>query len=223
MKVYSIYQSIDGEVNAWGSGRLTTFVRLFGCNLRCSYCDTMYAVDPEEGTFVNKTVSEVVDICLLASPRKVTITGGEPLLQKKEVVDFINILTFEDFKVSIETNGTLPIPEVSNRSLVSWVVDYKLPSSGCYDKMKDENFLTLTDNDFIKFVIFNKEDFKCALDFRSRMQDKIKTNWAFGPVHGKLSVDQLLNWLLEEGYGDELINVQLHKLIWPDCGEQEER
>ncbi len=123
MNVTEIFTSIDGEVNHFGQGVMTTFIRLAGCNLACSYCDTPKAHHAGKQMTIPTILLNVIEL----GCRKITITGGEPLLQAEETLPLIDILTTEGYDVSIETNGTLYIPLSYIRyENVSWVVDYKL-------------------------------------------------------------------------------------------------
>ena len=105
IKINEIFTSIDGEVNRYGQGGLTTFIRLAGCNLQCSYCDTKQAQAMDTG--VDMTIDEITERIEVS---KVTITGGEPLCQKDELIELINSLCFTDIRVTVETNGSLIIP-----------------------------------------------------------------------------------------------------------------
>ena len=232
LNVNEIFRSIDGEVNHWGQGALTTFIRLQGCNLSppCSYCDTKYAQDP------NKIVHEstIPDIMKIIDNKddqndliqqKVTITGGEPLLQCREVVKLIERLVYEEFNVSIETNGTILIPRgmLSRPACIqqiSWVIDYKLstPHKVCID-----NFWNATSQDWIKFVIEAPEDFQCAVDVaQSLISGGCKARIAFSPVT-KNNNTQQAQWLAEKIIEKQLwnitLNLQIHKLIWPNKSE----
>ena len=103
MKIRSIFTSVDGEINDFHQGRLSVFVRLAGCNLNCSYCDTKYAQSIKAGT--EKSISEIVSNVCKFNLDKVTITGGEPLLQADEVKILIKELSTKGKKITIETNG----------------------------------------------------------------------------------------------------------------------
>jgi len=168
LNVCSIFNSIDGEYNCFdGAGQLTTFIRLKGCNLSCGYCDTAYSQSPTPENWM--TINEIIEQVHF---KKVTITGGEPLLQQEAVNKLCVKLMWKHpihyCKISIETNGSIKIDNTC-RSKEVWentryVVDYKLPSSGMNKHMKDEVFQDLRQIDVIKFVIANDYDYKYAKD-----------------------------------------------------------
>ena len=219
--LYSIFDSLDGEISAFHQGALTTFIRFSGCNIHCGYCDTVYALKKNDGRKVS--LDQLTKELFQDRPnlKKVTITGGEPLLQL-ELDRFIDILLDKSIKISIETNGTrAPIERFLNLPEVCWVVDFKLLSSGERNRMNPKSFNKLTENDFVKFVIFNLDDTYEALQVAQLLRsDGCKAKFAFSPVHSKLSPDSLFKWLMEFGSGDEIINLQLHKYIWPDSKEE---
>ena len=214
MKLYSIFPSIDGEVNYYGQGSLTTFVRFAGCNLRCGYCDTKYANSEDKGK--EKTVNEIINLIEKIGIKKVTITGGEPLIQnRKEMQDLIEKLQDKEYKITIETNGSIDnylmpyIPYECNL-----VVDYKLPSSGMEKSMKKNLFYNLTHCDFVKFVIGTVEDFNAA----NRKMNEFKENgclakFAFAPNHDTLIPKELIKWMMECKMQDVILNIQLHKYL----------
>lgn len=209
MRVYSIFDSIDGEVNGFHQGGLTTFVRLAGCSLGCEYCDTRYAWKKDSGN--EMSIDDVLK--QLHSAKKVTITGGEPLEQKEAVFELINCLNNLGIKVSVETNGSIPL---GSRffSLARWVVDYKLPSSKVQERLMKFNFENLRQIDFVKFVIQHHNDFQFANQVRKNLCEKgCKANFAYSPVFGVLDPKILISWLYTEGPRDSVINLQLHKYL----------
>ena len=221
MLVNSIFNSIDGEVNYYGQGMLTTFIRLQGCNLNCSYCDTSQAQDKTKAPF-KMTPTEIVKEVHRLQGNKVTITGGEPLEQRKELIRLVEIFNRTrgyDFRVTIETNGSKSLKGISD--MTSWVVDYKLPSSGMERFMNHEAFSYLGQQDVVKFVIQNKEDFNKAIQtIEEIFGDFGKTDefpvFAFSPVYKKITPAQLLSWLNETSIPKlykTALNIQLHKII----------
>ena len=217
MKIYEIFVSLDGEVNAFHQGCITTFIRLAGCNLRpgCTYCDTQYAMDPDSGT--EMPVGEIVAKVKELGGNKVTITGGEPLMQAVELFSLTKKLWHEHFKISVETNGTyLPI----GCGVGSWVVDFKLPSSGNYDKMKHDIFVDLTKLDYVKFVIMDENDYLTAIREKNYLQSiGCHANFAFSPMFGPQATPineikhKLVEWLIRDKVFDAIVNVQIHKLL----------
>lgn len=174
LNVQAIFDSIDGEANAFdGAGQLTTFLRLKGCNLNCSYCDTQYAQSsrPENRMSVDEIIQQI-------HFKKITITGGEPMLQWKNLgpllLKLLSSVRMHGCQITIETNGSVEIPPWESGCEFNWVwnyakglryvVDYKLPSSGMEDKMISETFKNLCADDVIKFVIANERDYARACE-----------------------------------------------------------
>jgi len=222
MDICSIFESIDGEVNAFGQGIFTVFVRLAKCNLRCSYCDTTFSFD--KGTIMS--VDDVVESIESFGIHKVTITGGEPLLQRNEVELLLDKLILKGYNISIETNGSQPvIPEYAFHDNVCWVYDYKLPSSKMQDKMNNSHFVDLRDTDYVKFVINDATDFKEAMRIHRILVNDMNciANFAYSPVHDVFDPADLVKNLPSDLRDGTFINLQLHKLIWPHCGVDEER
>lgn len=212
MKIYEIFLSIDGEVNYFHQGCFTTFIRFAGCNFLenpCKYCDTKYALKLSGGK--EMSVDGVVDEVKKLKCKKITITGGEPLLQKKEFEQLTSKLWYEGFKISVETNGSFP---PSAYGIGSWIVDFKLPSSGNSSQMKDENFICLSSSDFVKFVIMNENDYSEAIDVMSRLRKKgCRAKFAFSPVFGTGVEKNLISWLSQDALFDTIVNVQIHKFL----------
>ena len=221
MRVYSIFRSFDGEVNRFYQGTPSTFIRMSGCGLRCKYCDTVYAQRKNSGK--NLSVDQVIDKVKLFETKKVTITGGEPLLQKEELLKLVSKLHSLDFQISIETNGSILLPCFSSEFNGCWVMDYKLPSSGQGKKMVLANFERLGINDFVKFVIMNRQDYLTALVLIKQFETKmVKPNIAFSPVLGhRMNPKILAEWMIEDKV-EAIYNLQIHKFIWPNVGEGEE-
>lgn len=209
LNVYSIFTSIDGEVSAFGQGRLSTFVRLAGCNLICSYCDTKYAQHPIEGEIIS--IDSIMENIKERKVNKVTITGGEPLLQDN-VFELTSRLYKEEIDVSIETNGSI-IP--FGNSVGSFIVDYKLPSSGMHEHMLTEAFTNLRQCDFIKFVIKNMLDYARAVKFAKEIRTTNKNvRFAFSLLkENPIEVKSLIELLIQDGIKDAYVNVQIHKLL----------
>jgi len=127
IKMHSIFESISGEAGFFPQGTWCTFIRFQGCNLNCKWCDTPSARSPYEGVWMS-----IDQILLLCNNRHVLITGGEPLMQQKELVSLIHALTKRGHKVQVETNGSYKIPTGPK---AGWVVDHKCASSGMSDRM----------------------------------------------------------------------------------------
>ncbi len=205
MKVAEIFQSIDGEVNYWGQGTQSTFIRLGGCNLRCTYCDTKRTQDPEN-TYEEVSVANILR---QIETEKVTITGGEPLLQLEELNHLILNLITEGKKISIETNGTIIIPKyLFDNSNISMVIDFKIPYLGL---MEFQNFRKLRSQDFIKFPIENGNQFEIAVSYAKMLHSTSPVRITFSAVGFTQTV--LLEWLQKLKLDYIVFNVQLHKLL----------
>ena len=205
--VNEIFYSIQGE--SIHSGRPCIFVRLTGCNLRCSYCDTRYAY--EQG--VNMEITEIINRIAAHRCRLVEITGGEPLLQSQTPILIYRLLE-NGYEVMLETNGSLDISSVDGRCIK--IVDIKCPTSGESDKIDLGNLKRLGSKDQVKFVIGDRSDYKYAkVTMDSISPDFPEEQILFSPVSGGITPSQLAEWIL----GDSLnvrLHLQLHKIIWPD-------
>ena len=204
MKVCEIFTSIQGETSY--AGLPCTFVRMTGCNLRCSYCDTTYAYNEGSELSEEDILSEVrragIDI--------VEITGGEPLLQQG-VFSLIKRLSDERYKVLIETNGSMKIKEVDKRSVV--ILDIKTPGSRMTEKMDLSNIENIKSNDEMKFVITDKFDYDWAKEMIYRYKLAKRCRLLMSAAFGILSPENLARWMI----GDRLnarLNPQLHKYFF---------
>ena len=210
LKIFSIFPSIAGEVNCYHQGHLCTFIRFSGCQLNCNYCDTRYALSATSGK--EMSISEIIKEVKAIGIPKVTITGGEPLMQFDGFLELTRSLYMSNFQIVVETNGSFPC---NGYGVDCWVVDYKLPSSGCMDKMTPTAFSKLRASDFVKFVIMDRTDYLEALNVKEWIQDDIGSScqFAFSPVYGTLDPNTLIKWLMEDRIFDAIINAQLHKLL----------
>jgi len=205
--VNEIFYSIQGE--STHSGRPCIFVRLTGCNLRCSYCDTRYAYEQGVKMELTEIVSRIADYkCPL-----VEITGGEPLLQSKTPTLIYKLLE-NGYEVLMETNGSLDISGVDGRCIK--IVDIKCPTSGESDKNDMENLKRLRPKDQVKFVIENRIDYEYAKEtIDSNCPDFPEEQILFSPVSEGIAPSQLAKWILEDNLNVRL-HLQIHKIIWPD-------
>lgn len=204
LKVNEIFYSIQGESTF--AGLPCVFVRLSGCNLRCSYCDTRYAY--EEGS--NLSLDKIQEKVSCYNCDLVEITGGEPLLQN-ETVELANILVKQGKKVLVETNGTQDISVL--KSPIVRILDIKCPGSGESEKMNWENITNLRAGDNVKFVISNRADFDWAVKIVKEYELLLKTETLFSPAFGILKSKILSQWLLEVSLPIRL-QLQIHKYIW---------
>lgn len=204
LRITEIFYSLQGETSRVGLP--TVFIRLTGCPLRCTYCDTAYAFSGGK----NMSVAEVLTQVAESSPRYVTVTGGEPLAQKN-CLPLLAALCDAGYEVSLETGGALDISEVDPR--VMRVVDIKTPASGELEKNRWENIPQLTGRDEIKFVLCDEADYQWAKQIIQQFQLVDKCTVLFSPVHGTMNVTQLAEWILRDHLPVRL-QVQLHKLLW---------
>lgn len=197
LKINEIFYSIQGESSY--SGLPCIFVRLSGCNLRCSYCDTRYAY--EEGGEME--ITEILDrIDALKCPL-VEITGGEPLIQKETPLLIYELLK-KEYEVIMETNGSLDIKDVDDRCIK--IVDIKCPSSGESDKNDLENLQKLNQKDQVKFVIGNRGDYEYAKNIIASKYRKVSPgNILFSPIPEEMPPDKIAKWILADH-----LNVRLH-------------
>jgi len=207
MKICEIFSSIQGESSY--AGVPCTFVRMTGCNLRCSYCDTVYAY--EEGTELteDETMGKIHSIGL----RTVMITGGEPLLQAG-VFPLAKRLLDHGFRVLIETNGSQDIRQVDRRAVL--IPDVKTPGSGMPNTFLMSNLDLLRPVDELKFVITGRKDYEWSRDFVKEHSLARKCTLLFSPAFGMLNPRDLSRWIIEERL-EVRLNLQLHKYIYgPD-------
>lgn len=213
MKVCEIFRSIEGE--SLRTGLPAVFIRLHGCNLRCNYCDSMYAV--EGGDYKQMNVTQVLDaVKKFSGITHVTLTGGEPLIHQN-VEDLLSQLSGNGYRVNIETNGTVPCKW--HFPGLFYTMDWKCKSSGMSVKMKMENFETLGSEDVLKFVVGTIEDLEeTETVVKSLAEKKDDMPHLFvSPVFGNLSNEEIVNWLLNSNImvkNNVRFQVQLHKIIW---------
>jgi len=204
MKICEIFTSIQGESSY--AGMLCTFIRMTGCNLRCSYCDTAYAYDEGKELSEDEIMSEVKH----AGINLVEITGGEPLLQK-EVYHLIERLLDGGYKVLVETNGSINIKEIDRRAVV--ILDIKTPGSGMSEKMDLSNLDDLKSTDEVKFVITNRTDYEWAKGIIVRYNVTDRCSVLISPAYRILPPEDLAKWMIEDRLNVRL-NLQLHKYIF---------
>lgn len=208
MKIYSIFKSMNGEICSSHQGSICTFIRLAGCNLKCSWCDTTYA--NKDKWVPDWKPKDIVQSAGFYDCKRVTITGGEPLMQRRSLSALVDRLAREAYHITIETNGSYPIPHWD--IVDCWVADWKLPSSGMSNYMKLSNFKNLCGGDFVKFVINDNNDFMTALKVMTRMSDKkSELSFAFSPTPN-VSANKLLEWMLQYNV-NEILSLQLHKIL----------
>jgi len=231
LNVQSIFRSLDGEVNGYaGAGQLSTFIRLSGCNLRCQYCDSVYAQDSAHASLGCMSVEEILQELDGFPGRKVTLTGGEPLTQAPQVVELLGQLLRLKYEVTVETNGSVSLRKIglwcfprTGDGSVRFVVDYKLPSSGMEDYMDKTIWHDLTEYDVVKFVVSDDCDFDRAISI-IRKYSLCKASMFFSPAINSLA-EHPMEW--PAALVDRLIkehdlprinyNLQIHKVLWPNA------
>jgi 7-carboxy-7-deazaguanine synthase len=205
LTINEIFYSIQGETTT--AGLTSVFIRLSGCNLNCSYCDTAHA--RTEGCEMQlDAILHQIDKC--SSANHVTITGGEPLLQNN-TMPLVKSILDAGRNVQIETNGSILVKDVPEQA--RRIVDVKTPSSGEADSFDMRNLKYLTDRDEIKFVIADAGDYDFSKDFISTHLIKKGVTINFSPVYGLMPGMELADRILADQLSVRL-NLQLHKILW---------
>ena len=220
MQITEIYKSLQGESTY--AGLPCVFVRLTGCNLRCTWCDSEYTFHGGK----KMTAEEITEEVSRLSPNGglVEVTGGEPMLQERELVPLLQRLINDGYTVLIETSGERPLDRVPGK--VIKIVDVKCPDSGEGDTFRIQNLETLTPRDEIKFVVASRADYEFARDFTQRHDFAKRVNAVlFSPAfrkdatrardasHCLIDPQQLAEWMLADDVPARL-GLQLHKFIW---------
>ena len=219
MQITEIYKSIQGE--STHAGLPCVFVRLTGCNLRCSWCDSEYTFTGGHRMTMEEVAEEVEQ---LSPGGLVEITGGEPMLQEREVVPLMQHLLDDGYTVLLETSGERPLHRVPKG--VVKIVDVKCPNSGEYDSFDMQNLEALDSLDEVKFVLSDRTDYEFARDFVERHQLASRvTAVLFSPAFSKdagsphdsshclLDPRELAEWMLADNVPARL-GLQIHKFIW---------
>ena len=204
MKVVEIFKSIDGE--GIRVGYPVTFIRLAGCNLRCNYCDTKYSYEDEK--FTEMTPQEIYIKVYKLGGKRITLTGGEPLIHK-DVKVLVDLLIQKGYEVNIETNGSVDITLFLDKHTII-TMDYKCASSDMEDKMLLDNISKLRKQDVLKFVVSDDND----LDTVQRIYQNTKATVYISPVFGRIEPKQIVEYMLEHNMENCRVQVQLHKIIW---------
>ncbi|ANE48271.1 radical SAM protein [Paenibacillus swuensis] len=214
LPMVEIFETVEGEGTR--AGFPTVFVRLFGCNLRCTWCDTTYSYPPAEAdNFM--TIREITQQVMTYRSTHLCLTGGEPLLYGGRSMALIRNLAELPHLVDlhIETNGAIdlkPFMEGVQSSKVRYVMDYKLPDSGEGGKMNTGNLALLRKQDELKFVIGSERDFQAAL--RILKENPTEALPLFSPVWETMPPRRLVELMLEHGLSQVKLNMQMHKIIW---------
>jgi 7-carboxy-7-deazaguanine synthase len=203
IRINEIFYSIQGESSRIGFP--TVFIRLTGCPMRCTYCDTAYAFHQGNQQEIDAIINQVQQY-----PTKfVTVTGGEPLAQKN-CLDLLDQLCDLDYEVSLETGGGIDISPVNAK--VKIILDIKTPKSGEVENNFWPNLKQIKPMDEIKFVVADQEDFEWAIQTMHEHQlDQKKI--LFSPVYNQLEGELLAKWILDHGI-EARLQLQLHKILW---------
>ena len=220
MQITEIYKSLQGE--STHAGLPCVFVRLTGCNLRCTWCDSEYSFYGGKKMSQDEVFLEVTR--LSPSGGLVEITGGEPMLQERELVPLMQRLLDANYTVLIETSGERALEQVPDRIIK--IVDVKCPDSGEPDAFRMENLATLLPHDEVKFVLTGRRDYEFARDFTLRHNLAPRVNAVlFSPAfrkeasgssdtsHCLLNPRDLAEWMLEDNVPARL-GLQIHKFVW---------
>jgi 7-carboxy-7-deazaguanine synthase len=203
VKLTETFVSIQGEADAVGWP--TLFIRLTGCPLRCTYCDTQYAFYGGDW----RTVAELLEVARGSGVRHVCVTGGEPLAQKS-CLELLTALCDAGFAVSLETSGAMDVAPVDAR--VSRVVDLKTPGSGEAGRNRLANLDVLQPQDQLKIVVCSRADYEWARDL-VRSRAPLPFQVLLSPSWGQLEPRELAEWILADRF-DVRLQIQLHKVLW---------
>jgi len=204
LRITEIFCSLQGESRSVGWP--TIFIRLTGCPLRCGYCDTAYAFKGGEWLSLEEILQRVDDLGV----SHVTVTGGEPLAQKASL-ELLTALCDRDYRVSLETSGSLDISDVDPR--VARVVDIKTPGSLEQDKNLWKNLHDLKQSDQLKFVICDRDDYQWSKQLMDKHRLQQRCEVLFSPAYGELLATQLADWIVEDRLPVRF-QIQLHKVLW---------
>ena len=204
LKIYEIFHSLQGETSRIGLP--TVFVRLTGCPMRCTYCDTEYAFSGGG----NLEIADILQKVASFGTKYVTVTGGEPLAQKECYV-LLKALCDAGYSVSLETGGAMDISPVDLR--VSIILDIKTPASNEEKNMRWDNLQHISAKDEIKFVICNRADYDWAKAKLTELKLTEKCPVLFSPSYHDLKADELASWVLADHLPVRM-QIQLHKILW---------
>ncbi len=206
------FVSINGE--GLRAGQLAVFIRLVGCNLKCSYCDTLWA-NKEDAPCEEMSAEEIYQYIQSTKVTNVTLTGGEPLLNP-QVKGLLKVLAKDpNLHIEIETNGSIDLKAFMDiLPPPSFTMDYKLPDSGMESRMHRANLEVLTLKDTVKFVAGSLLDLEKAKNVIETSGLSGRTNIYISPVFGKIELEDIVNFMKEYHLNGVTLQVQLHKIIW---------
>ncbi len=214
-RVAEIFQSVNGEGPR--SGQLALFIRMYGCNLACEYCDTKWAAGG--GTdFQWMSAGEIVERVHRSGIRNVTLTGGEPLIQEG-IGELLAALAADPWlRVEVETNGSVPLKPFRSLGTISFNMDYKLPGSGMEHRMHPANLDVLTEDDTVKFVVRDQTDLTRSLVLIADHDLTKRCRVFLSPVFGEIEPVRIVDFMKEHLMNDVTLQLQIHKIIW-DSGQ----
>lgn len=211
-KVVEKFVSINGE--GIYAGQPAVFIRFQGCNLSCSFCDTGWA-NEEDVAFTVMSQQQIKDYIEETGIKNVTLTGGEPLLVP-DILQLLQLLATNQFlHIEIETNGSIELNSFANISNPpSFTMDYKLPGSLMEDNMLVSNFTLLTPKDTVKFVVGNTKDLNRAKEIINEYDLITKCHIYISPVFGKINLEEIVDYLIQNCMNGVTMQLQMHKVIW---------
>lgn len=215
-RVVEIFNSVEGEGKR--AGRIATFIRLYGCNLRCSYCDTPYGYDG--GGYSIMSANDIIEECRKHGTKAVTLTGGEPLYEMEKAAFLVRELARDGYEVNVETNGSVSLRTCFGRRPRNcfFTMDMKCPSSKMSRKMCLDNLAYLSAGDVVKCVVGSREDMEWAANVIA--SNPVSATVYFSPVFGEIEPSEIVDFLkgLQSKPGvlsEARAQLQLHKFIYP--------
>lgn len=215
-KVIEKFISINGE--GLYAGELAVFIRLATCNLRCRYCDTAWSYDDADATEMSS--DEIIEYIKGTGVKRVTLTGGEPLLGENSSDLVKEICSMDGTSLEIETNGSINLEELvkfrneEEKNNLSFTVDYKLPGSYMEAKMDLKNYGIIDKNDVVKFVVSTKEDLNKTLQIINMFELSEKTNVYISPSYLDITGEDIVEFMKDNNMNGIKMQLQLHKYIW---------
>ncbi len=208
------FLSVDGEGPS--SGELATFIRFQGCNLRCEWCDTVYSWNKDN---ISETLSaeEIYEYIKKNKVNNITLTGGEPLIQK-HIGELLWLLDNDDnLNIHVETNGSVdiePFKKKYTKGNISYIVDFKLPSSKMSENMNYNNLKCVEEKDVYKFVLGSMDDLEKAYEIIKEYDLAQKCLVYLSPVTESIEMSEIVEFMKSHNMNKVKLQVQLHKIIW---------
>lgn len=210
MKISEIFVSLNGESRF--AGLRTVFVRTFGCNIICNFCDSVYAIRGDD--WKEMSVDEIIQEVNKFNCNRVTLTGGEPTLANG-VFDLLRKLVDLGYNIDIETNGAVDLEpfvyEFDDAENLIYTMDWKCPGSGMHDRMIPENLALLGPDDVVKCVVSSIEDIEEML----RIKDLTRAQVYVSPVFGRIEPRTIAEYLINNEINDVVMQLQQHKYVFP--------